>query len=79
MTRVAATASLGFKKNIEHKKEWGKYDNMSPHHSITLERTLDDDVSDEEMLNTADFLHSEARKLVEKKIARDIADLQKRD
>lgn len=79
MARVAATASLGVKKSVEHKKEWGKYDSMSPHHSITLELTLPDDSTDEQLVERAENLHTQARALVEKKIARDLKDMQRRD
>lgn len=77
MARVAATASLGMKVSLGNKKGFSAYDNASPHHSITIERSVSDELSDEELVSLADRLHAQARKLVEKKINDDIKDLQK--
>lgn len=79
MARVSGTASLGMKISLGHKKGYDKYDNASPHHSITIEREVSNDLSDEELAEKADELNSICRKLVEKKINADIKDLNKAD
>lgn len=75
-SRVAATASLGMKVSLGHKKGFGTYDNASPHHSITIERSFEADLTDEQLVAKADECHQLARKLVEKKINDDLKELQ---
>lgn len=76
MARVAATASLGMKISLEGKQGFTRYDNASPHHSITIERNLSDDLTDEELVEKVDGLHKLARQLVEKKINDDIKEIR---
>lgn len=76
MARASATASLGMKISLEGKPGFGRYDNASPHHSITIDREFDNDLSDEELLEKAEELHTLARKLVEKKINEDVKELK---
>lgn len=79
MSKVSATASLGIKKGLGHKKGFNQYDNASPHHSITIERQYDDNLTDEELVEKADQLHAKARALVEKKIQADMKDINGSD
>lgn len=79
MARVAGTASLGMKVSLGHKKAFTQYDSASPHHSITIERTVDDSLTDDELAEKASELNVMARKLVEKKINDDLKDIQKAD
>jgi hypothetical protein len=74
MARVSATASLGMKLSLGTKKKLGfsEYDNTNPHHSITIERHVDDQLTDEQLVERAEELHTLARKLVEKKVNLDI-------
>lgn len=66
MSEVSGTASLGMKIGM-----------FSPHHSITIKRTVADDLTDEELVAKADQVHELARKLVEKKINQDVQDHKK--
>lgn len=78
MARVSGTASLGMKMSLKHKKGYDKYDNASPHYSITIEREgLSDDLSDEELGEKAAELATMARQRVEKKISAEIKELNK--
>lgn len=77
MARISGTASLGMKVSVAHKKAFEKFDNASPHHSITIERTVDESLSDEELAEKASELNDIARKIVERKINVDLKDLQK--
>lgn len=77
MARVSATASLGIKKSLGHKKGWGTYDNVSPHHSITFERNYPDDLTDEELVAKGNSLHKLARTMVEARIAEDVREANK--
>ena len=79
MAKVSATSSLGMKVSIAHKKAFEKYDNASPHHSVTLERNVDESLTDEEMIEIADRLHKTAQDMVEKKINEDLKEIQKVD
>lgn len=79
MARVSATASLSARVGTGHKKDWGSHDGVTPNHSITLERELSDDLSDEVLLERARTLHALARGEVEKLINADIKDLRKKD
>lgn len=79
MAKVSGTASLGMKIGLGHKKGFSTYDNASPFHAITIERELDESLTDEELVEKADELNKLARKLVEKKINDDIKDIQKQD
>lgn len=76
MATVSATASLGMKISLKNKPGFTTYDNASPHHSISIERSVDDSLSDEQLVEKAAELHTMARKLVEKKINEDIRELQ---
>lgn len=76
MTKVSATASLGMKVSLGGKKGFSNYDNASPHHSISIERTVSDDLSDAEMVQKAEECHKLARALVEKKINEDLKELR---
>lgn len=77
MPRVSATASLGMKISLGHKKDFTQYDNASPHHSFTIERDLEGEYTDEQLGEKAAELHGIARKLVEAKINADIKELKK--
>lgn len=79
MARVSATASLGMKLSLGAKKGLGftQYDSTSPHHSISIERELPESLSDQELSDKAEELHTIARKLVEKKINVDIREAKK--
>lgn len=81
MARVSATASLGMKLSLGTKKKLGftTYDSTSPHHSITIERNVTDELTDEELVERAEELHKMARKLVEQKINQDIKEARKPD
>lgn len=76
MSRVSSTASLGMKVSLRHKQGFDYSDTASPHHSITIERNVADNLSDEELVAEADKCHKLARKLVEKKINEDLKDLR---
>lgn len=76
MSRVSSTASLGMKVSLGIKKGYSQYDNASPHHSITIEKTVDDSFTDEQLVAEAEKLHGLARKLVEAKINDDLKDLR---
>lgn len=71
-TRIGATASLGIKRGLEGKKGWGKYDSASPHHSFTIERVFDKELSDEEIEAKSEILHKIAEKKVQQKINEEI-------
>lgn len=77
MAKVSGTASLGMRVGLGHKKGFTSYDSASPFHSITIERELDESLTDEQLVEKAEELNVMARKLVEKKINEDIRDLQK--
>lgn len=79
MARVSATASLGMKVSLGHKKAFTQYDNASPHHSFTIERAVADDLDDELLAAKAAECHDIARKLVEKKLNEDLSEIQKAD
>lgn len=79
MARVAATASLGLKVGLGHKKAFTQYDSASPHHSVTIERQVDDSLSDEQLAEKAEELNKLARELVEKKVNKDLVEIQKAD
>jgi hypothetical protein len=64
------------KVSLGSKKGYNQYDNASPHHSITIEKNVDDELSDEELVAEADKLHLLARKLVETKISADLKELK---
>lgn len=76
MARVAATASLGMKIGLGGKQGFTQYDSASPHHSITIERNLPEELTDEQLVERADELHKLGRKLVEKKINEDIKEVK---
>lgn len=76
MARVSATSSLGVKVSLGNKKGFSQYDNASPHHSITIERSLPDELTNDELVEKAEELHGLARKLVEKKVNEDIKEAQ---
>lgn len=77
MARVSATASLGLKLNLAAKREWGNYDNVTPHHSLTIERTYPDELTEEELVEKGQALHAKCRKFVETKAAQDMKDAKK--
>lgn len=79
MAKVSATSSLGLKVSLSHKKGFGTYDNASPHHSISIEREVSDDLTDEELVEKASELNAKCRKLVEDKMGRDLKELRKND
>lgn len=79
MAKVTGSASLGMKLGLGHKKSHDKYDNANPHHSVTIERTYPDDLTDEQLIEKAESLHKLCRNLVEKKMQSDIKDAQKSD
>lgn len=66
MSEVSATASLGM-----------KIGQFSPHHSITIKRSVPDDYTDEQLVEAADKTHELARRLVEKKVNQDVQDHKK--
>lgn len=74
MARISATASLGMKISLATKKKLGftTYDSTSPHHSITIEREVSEDLTDAELVTKAEELHTLSRKLVERKMNADI-------
>lgn len=76
MAKISATASLGMKVSLANKAGFGQYDNASPHHSITIEREVADDLRDIDLVDKAEELHKLARALVEKKINTDLKELQ---
>lgn len=76
---VTAAASLSMRIGVGHKKGFGSHDGITPYHEVRIKRTVSDDLTDEEMVEKAEEIHKLCRKLVEKKIADDRADLQKVD
>lgn len=68
MARVSATASLGIRRTLGHKKGWGSHDAASPHHSFTIEREFSEELTDEELETKALGLNAICEKMVQNKI-----------
>lgn len=64
MARVSATASLGVRKGLGGKVGWGSHDAASPHHSLTIEREVDNDLSDDQLVEKALEMHGKVEKAV---------------
>ncbi len=79
MARVSSTASLGLKLGLGHKKGYTQYDSASPHHSVTIEREVDETLTNDELVEKADEINDLARKLVEKKMNKDAKEIQATD
>lgn len=77
MAEVTAGASLGVKLNLAAKKEWGNYDNVNAHHTLSITRNYDECLSDEEILEKGKILHAQVRKFVEQKVAQDFKDAKR--
>lgn len=63
---VGATASLAMKIGV-----------FSPHHSITIKRSVPEGLTDDEITAAADKTYELCRKLVEQKVNKDIAEHKK--
>lgn len=72
MAEVSGTASLGLKYGLEGKKGFGKYDSLTPHHSLTIKRQVSDDLTDVELVTKALELNAlceaEVKKLMNKEL-----------
>lgn len=79
MARVSGTASLGLRVGLGHKEGYTQYDSTSPHHSITIEREVSDDLTDEELVVKATELNGLARSVVEREINKDLKDALSKD
>lgn len=77
MARVSATASLGIKVSLQAVKQFDKFDNTSPHHSITIERQVSDDLTDQQLVDKAKQLHKLAEGIVKDKINEELKILGK--
>lgn len=75
MAKVSGSASLGIKMNLEHKKGFNRGDYANPFYSMTIEREVSNDLTDEELANKCEELAQIARVRVEKRINADIKDL----
>lgn len=67
MAKVVVNASLNTKM-----KFFSDFENINPHCSITIERDVDNEWSDEKILEYGDQLYDKIRKVVEAKIESDI-------
>lgn len=72
MARISGTSSLGIKKTLGHKKGFTQYDSVSPHYSMTIDREVSNDLSDEELAEKAQELVDICRARVETKIQNDL-------
>lgn len=79
MAKVGAGAQIAMRIGLAHKKGFGSHDGATPHHQFYFERDLPETVSDDQMVETAENLHTLARRLAEKKINEDKTDLQRVD
>lgn len=76
MAKVSAAASLGIKINLEHKKAFNRGDYANPFYSMSIEREVDSTLTDEELADKAEELAQICRERVERRINKDIQDLQ---
>lgn len=67
MAKVSATASMGVKL-----KQFSDFENVNPHASISVERELPNDLSDEQLIDQAKILYKQCRKYVETEIGKDV-------
>lgn len=72
MAKVSATASMGIRIGVGHKKGFGSHDAVSPHHSITIERQVDDELTDEQIMYRGMQLHGQAEARVNKLISEEL-------
>lgn len=67
MAKVSVTAALNTKL-----KYFSDFENINPHCSITIERDVDNEWSDQKILDYGNELYDKIRKVVEAKIESDI-------
>lgn len=75
--KVSGTASLGIKKSLGHKKGFTQYDNVSPQFSMTIQREVSGDLTDEQLLEKAEELTDLCRERIEKKISDELKEANK--
>lgn len=64
---------------LAHKKGFSSHDGATPFHQVGIEREVSEDLSDDQLGEKANELRTICRRIVEKAIAEDRADLQKVD
>lgn len=79
MAKVSGTASIGARVGVGHKKGFHSHDSVNPFFSMSFDREVSNDLSDEELADKAEEIISICRKRVETKMRTDIEDLQRTD